>query len=80
MKISTLALSALISFSSNAIAQERPARFKEKDTTTKLKTNKGDDKPINDSTSKNKNNSIDSTLNAKPKRHSGRYCPGCGMG
>ena len=75
MKISTIALTALISYSASSFAQDKPARFREKDTTAKVKTTKCD----SPKSKKNKNNSIDTTQNSIPK-HSHRYCPGCGMG
>lgn len=71
MKISTLALGALISFSTSAFAQVKSTQ---KDTTAKAKSTKS-----NKIKSTAKKDSLNSQIN-KPKRHSARYCPGCGMG
>ncbi len=74
MKISTLALGALISFSTASFAQDKPTHFKEKDSTAKANTTK-----CHKVKNTAKKDSSNSQIN-KPKRHSARYCPGCGMG
>ncbi len=68
-------MGALISFSANAFAQDKPVSFKEKDTTAKVKTTKCN----STKKAKRKHNSVDSVSNNTPN-HSHRYCPGCGMG
>ncbi len=73
MKISTLALGALISFSTGTFAQSKSAQ---KDTTAKASTGKQHKLK---STTKTKSDTSNSQTN-KPKRHAARYCPGCGMG
>ena len=73
MKISTLALSALISFSASTFAQSKSAQ---KDSTAKANTATYHK---HKSTTKTKGDTSNSQTN-KPKRHSARYCPGCGMG
>ena len=75
MKISTIALTALISFSTSAFAQVKSVQ---KDTLPKQKTTKCESPKV--SKTKTKSDSVNSLLNTTPKRHSGRYCPGCGMG
>lgn len=72
MKISTLALGALISFSTSAFAQNKIAK---KDTISTAKTTK-----CNKEKSKTKNDSLNSQLKSNPKHHKARYCPACGMG
>jgi hypothetical protein len=69
MKISTLALGALICFSTASFAQVKSAQ---KDKTAKATKCH---KPKTTA----KKDSSNSQIN-KPKRHSARYCPGCGMG
>ena len=75
MKISTLALGALISFSINTFAQDKPkkdAQVKQ----TKHTKNRTKTKCV-----KPKQNLVvgDSLLLEEPKR-SGKYCPNCGRG
>jgi len=73
MKISTLALGALISFSINAFAQDKPKTVAEVKQTKHTKTKTKCVKP--------KQNLVvsDSLILEEPKR-SGKYCPNCGRG
>lgn len=73
MKLSTLALGALISFSVNALAQDTPKTVKKVKHTKTVKTKT---KCVNPKTQVAVS---DSTLLAEPK-HSLRVCEACGRG